>query len=234
MPDTIRTRADMLAQITAQLSTGGGNTAAEVVQLLRDMLVTEAAVRPFPLSDHDNLIPVSQWIMPGWGWGSGATPNWTAGILAYIPIFCSRAIEFDRIGVEVVVGSAGSMRLGIYNAVHSSQNRLTIGSLLVDAGTINVGSSGSKTVTISQTLEGFYWLAVVGDSTPTIQAPDGAAAVHTPVQWANNDLNGTFDHCIPQVTGQSSLVSGGLPSTAVAPTSTATVARAIARMRMVA
>lgn len=227
MPDTVRSASDMLAQPTTQLTTGGGNTAEEVRQLMRDMLLSMA---PMPISDID----ATQWIMPGWGWGSGQTPTITSGRLAYTPIYCARPMSVDRIGVEVVVGAVGSIRLGIYNAVHNqSQHRISLGTLLVDAGTVDVGTSGSKTLTISQTLHGFYYLASVGDSAPICQTPDPInGAVISPVQWMNNDLNGTFDHCIPLVLSQSALVAGGLPSTPVAPTLTGTVGVSCVRLRL--
>lgn len=185
-----------------------------------------------PITDIDYTIPLDVWVVPGWSWGTGAAPNWVAGLIAYAPIFCSQPMEFDGIGIQVVVGSAGTARMGIYNGtIGTTQNRLGVGSLLLDAGTVDVTTSGSKIISITATtLHGYYFLAIVMDSTPTIQTPDTAA--HGFVNWANNDVNGTFDHFIPIATGQSALVAGGLGAP-VTPSASATVLRMPVRLRLV-
>ncbi len=189
--------------------------------------------RLFPIADVDYRV-TDVWITPGWGWGSGATVPMPRGYIMYTPIFCSTPMQFDAIGVQVVVPDAGSVRLGIYEGVlEPAQNRLSVGNLVVDAGAISVATAGSKMAPIARTLQGWYFLAAVFDCAPHVQVPDGSAAVHSPVQWANNDLNGTFDHCIPISGGQAALVAGGLPAAPVAATATATVARAPVRLRMV-
>lgn len=194
------------------------------------------AEQAFPVSDIDwTLTSTWNWVMPGWGWQVGATPTWGAGILSYTPIFCGRPMEFDQIGIRVVSGAAGDARLGIYSAtVNSTQNRISIGSLVVDAGTVSTTASGSKTITLSPsvTIHGYAYLAIVCDAAPVVQCPDDG--LYTFVTGGNNDVVGSFDHNVPIASGQSALVAGGLPSTPVTPTATATAyGRAPVRLRMV-
>ena len=230
-----------VCRVTAKSTDTLTITRAQESSVARSVLVGDlvyAAITAKTLQDAERLFPIPDvdtglWAMPGWGWGSGATSAMPTGFVLYTPIFCSRPMSFDRIGVQCVVGVAGTARLGIYHATfNTTQNKISVGSLLVDAGTVDVTASGSKEATISQTLHGWYFLAYVADCNAQMQVPDVAAAVHSPVQWMNNDLNGTFDHCIPIVGSQSALVAGGLPSTPVAATSTATAARAPVRLRL--
>jgi hypothetical protein len=81
------------------------------------------------------------------------------------PIFIARATTLDRIACRVeTAGSAGSViRLGVYGGSDS----LFPSSLLLDAGTVNAESTGTKEITISLALNpGVYWLAACAQGSP--------------------------------------------------------------------
>ncbi len=81
----------------------------------------------------------------------------------------ARDITVDRIAIRITVAGAANTdaRLGIFN----NGTNLYPGSLLLDAGTVDVDSIGVKAITINQALaKGIYWLAVVSDGTPTLRA----------------------------------------------------------------
>ena len=83
------------------------------------------------------------------------------------PIVVVRNITVDRIAIHVsVAGAAGKVaRLGIYN----NGTNLYPGTLLLDAGTVAVDSTGIKEITISQALtKGIYFIVGASDGTPTV------------------------------------------------------------------
>lgn len=88
-----------------------------------------------------------------------ALPFWLPGIPNTI----------TKIGLNVTIASAGYIRLGIYT--DKGEPGLYPYKLLIDAGATNVGATGVKSRTIRQSLpRGLYWLAMIGDSTPTLAA----------------------------------------------------------------
>ena len=104
--------------------------------------------------------------------GCGAPRSWTYGIYddyLYATPFCAaRAMSIDRLAVYVSTARAGKVaRLGMYR--NGSNN--APGDLVVDGGEISVGTTGLKTVTVSEALTpGLYWLAIVSDGDPTLKA----------------------------------------------------------------
>lgn len=75
------------------------------------------------------------------------------------PFVVSVRRAFDRIAARVstAAGAGGVLRMGIY-----ANGGGMPGSLIVDAGTVSSTSTGSKEITIAQTLDpGVYWLALV-------------------------------------------------------------------------
>lgn len=111
-------------------------------------------------------------------YGSFAAPAVTtftmvANRLYYFPFFCPDAATWTRIGINVTTGAAGNARLGIY----TNSNGVPSGSPLVDAGTVDVSTTGEKEITISHAMAvGWYWLAVVSDVAPTVTAENISAA----------------------------------------------------------
>lgn len=102
--------------------------------------------------------------MIGVGTGTALTVNQ----VRYFPTVVVTAITLDQLVVEVATaGAAGKLvRLGIYNADSDWQPT----SLVLDAGTVAVDSTGVKTISISQVLApGRYLLALNSDGTPTLR-----------------------------------------------------------------
>lgn len=90
-----------------------------------------------------------------------------ANRLYYFPFYNPAQNTWTRIGINVTTGAAGNARLGVYNNV----NGIPSGAPLLDAGTVDVSTTGEKEVVISLALApGWYWLAVVSDVTPTLTA----------------------------------------------------------------
>lgn len=100
------------------------------------------------------------------GRGSGSAALIGANVLWAIPFIVVRDMTVDRIAIEVAVLAAGaSARLGIYN----NGTNLYPGTLLLDAGTVSVATTGIKTITINQALpKGIYWMVVVSDGNPSL------------------------------------------------------------------
>lgn len=87
----------------------------------------------------------------------------TGNTLFAIPFIVVKTTTFDRIAVHVsTLEASTNVRLGIYN----DDGTINPGSRIVDAGTIDAGSTGVKTIVINQTLTpGLYWLASVSNTT---------------------------------------------------------------------
>ena len=83
----------------------------------------------------------------------------------YFPL--PRGATFDRIGIDVHTGAAGkSVRLGIYK--DDDLDGYPEG-LVLDAGVVDVATSGEKVININQHLEpGLYFLAFISDGAPTL------------------------------------------------------------------
>jgi hypothetical protein len=90
-------------------------------------------------------------------WTSAATSN---NRVEYVPLFVGTAFTIDRIGIEVTTangGASAAARLGIYNT-DSNGNPTTV---LLDAGTVSVTTTGEKLATVSQAIPAGFYLAVV-------------------------------------------------------------------------
>lgn len=109
------------------------------------------------------------------GRGASSTQGITANTLFAHPIFIRQSTAFDRIAINVTTaGVLGSLaRVGIYNSNASNYPS----TLVLDAGTVAVDSTGTKTIIINQTLAiGVYWLVIVSDGAPVITGHTGAGA----------------------------------------------------------
>ncbi len=102
---------------------------------------------------------------------SPSTLTLTVNRIYYVPIFLSAA-TYTKLGIEVTTLASGNARLGIYG----NSNGIP-GSRLVDGGTVATGTTGEKSVTISQVLNaGWYWLAVICDAAAVVRGDNGASA----------------------------------------------------------
>lgn len=91
----------------------------------------------------------------------------SADVLYYQPFSVGEEHTFDRIAFQVTAtGTATLARLAIYRFVNGVPTELVL-----DAGSVGVGSTGLKTITISQLLEpGTYVLGLVLNGTCTLVA----------------------------------------------------------------
>ncbi len=93
--------------------------------------------------------------------GNGAqTVGTIADRLRTSPIYITRNVKIDRLGVHVITAQAsGSTRFGIYE---SDSDGLP-DKLVIDAGTIDSTTTGFKEITVDVTLRGprIYWAAFV-------------------------------------------------------------------------
>lgn len=84
------------------------------------------------------------------------------GTLYALPFIVGETTPFDRIACVVQTAEAGMVvRLGIYKS-----SRLVPSTLVVDAGSMSVGTTGVKEFTINTTLSpGLYWIVALTNST---------------------------------------------------------------------
>lgn len=104
-----------------------------------------------------------RWYLGGTMSTSPADTNCTfiTDTLIAVPLLSIRGGTIDRIAIYVQSMSIGNAaRLGIYEA--TSATNPYPGALLLDAGTVDLGSAGAKAITISQALGAnkLYWLVI--------------------------------------------------------------------------
>ncbi len=132
--------------------------------------ITEPA-RPTPL-----LWVVGRYYVGHLTPGTGtATP--VASELRLLPFYVSTPRAIDRLGCNVsTAGSAGHVaRLGIYNADPNTGLPTTV---IIDAGSVAVDTTGVKEVVVSVTLHGLHWVGLTTQSgTFTIVATASTVAV---------------------------------------------------------
>lgn len=110
-------------------------------------------------SNNDFYLPTSA--VPSTG-----TFSVVASTLYCMPIIIPISTTFTKIGVEITSANAGAAcRLGIYDNTGTGGYP---GAKVVDAGTVVTTSNGVVLATISQVLQGAYWLVAIqgaGNST---------------------------------------------------------------------
>ena len=170
---------------------------------------------PGPYVDLRNLglAGTPRWVLPGWTWESTTNTAIVSGRKYYTPIFVASAWTYIGIGTNVATLAAGSARLGIYN-MNASGLPTTV---VLDAGTVDTGSTGEKEIVISQLLRaGYYFLCLVGNATPTLVGPSSTALTVCPVSGLSSGTGSAHYALISNwaVVGE---VAGGLANPAVAP-----------------
>lgn len=115
-------------------------------------------------------------MLPGYYYTTAGSTS-TAGAMVdkqinWLSILLPGSQAFDRIGVDVTATGSGTARLGIYSDTGGGFPK----HVLLDAGTVSLGSLGLKQLTISFTTgtrPNWYWLACyiqnAGATTPNIQ-----------------------------------------------------------------
>lgn len=93
------------------------------------------------------------------------TQTFTNNIQYFITFVLTEETTFDRIAIETTTSGSGELaRLGIYN--DDGANRPS--TLVLDAGQLDLSTSGAKELTIDQTLSsGIYWLCMLLDTANT-------------------------------------------------------------------
>jgi hypothetical protein len=93
------------------------------------------------------------------------TDNITADYLFAFPVCIPFNQNITRISINVTLGAAGNARLGIYDSAAGLP-----ANLVLDAGEVDVSSTGIKTIAINQTLSGFHFVAITSDVAPTLSS----------------------------------------------------------------
>lgn len=138
--------------------------------------------------------------------GSQAGATMTLNRMTLVPLYVPLSTTFTRIAAYTSTSVAGSTaRLGIYTSTSGGLPN----ALVIEAGSISGSGTGSKSITISQTLSaGLYWLACAGQSTaPAFRSLNAAtqyvAQGTVSVGLDSNPMSGFYVDSI----------SGALPST---------------------
>ena len=114
---------------------------------------------------------ITRYVIPGWYTYGSTTSVPGVGVICYEPIFVMETTTYDRIGIEVTAAVAGTADLRIFNCVNGLPT-----SLVLSAGTVDTGTTGSKEIIISQELSrGYYFLAIRCSANPTLRAPSNAS-----------------------------------------------------------
>lgn len=93
----------------------------------------------------------------------------SANSLRAFPFFVPKTTLFDRIAIRVTTAGTGTTpraRIGVYK----DNGNIYPGQLVLDAGEVDVSSTGLKELTINLKLKGgkLYWLAFVGQDTASL------------------------------------------------------------------
>ncbi len=95
--------------------------------------------------------------------GATGTVAPIASELRLLPLYVPGARTIDRVGCNVSTAGTGGhvARLGIYNSDPATGLPTTV---LVDAGTVLVDTTGLKEVAVTATLHGLHWLGLTAHS----------------------------------------------------------------------
>ncbi len=119
----------------------------------------------------------------------------SANSLRSFPFFAPKTQKYDRIAIRVstfATGTTPRIRLGVYE--DKGDGSVYPGKLVLDAGEVDVSTTGLKEIAINLTLKGgkLYWLSLVGQDTASlvvaaVPAADAAGAL----LGLDNGLTGT-------------------------------------------
>ncbi len=104
---------------------------------------------------------------------STGTP--TANVLRAIPFIVPYNTTLDQIAINVTTLLTGKQRLGIY----SDDGNCHPGSRLLDAGEVDTGTTGVKSIAISQAISAgtLLWIVVVGNAATTLRTLPVTSAI---------------------------------------------------------
>lgn len=116
----------------------------------------------------------------------------SANSLRAFPFFVPKTAKFDRIAIRVTTAGTGTTpraRLGIYD----DNSNVFPNKLVLDAGEVNVSTTGVKELTIDVTLQTgkLYWLVLIGQDTTSLVVAATAIGDVFPIVGYESDLSGT-------------------------------------------
>ncbi|EKD62812.1 MAG: hypothetical protein ACD_52C00048G0003 [uncultured bacterium] len=118
----------------------------------------------------------------------------SANSLRAFPFYVPKLSKFDRIAIRVTTAGTGTtprVRLGIYK----DNSNIYPGSLVLDAGELDVSTTGVKETIINTALaEGLYWIVLVGQDTTSLAVAATPNTDHYPMVGYESDLSGTPLH----------------------------------------
>lgn len=163
MPTTLEVISNQFVDVSGDTMTGPLILSGDPTSSL------EAATKQYVDSNSGSSearlkVQSQRYSIPGWTVYTTSTtayPTYT-GTTFYIPIYVIGSRSFDRMSVNVY--SAGDsdnpIRLGIYNS-RTVDDYILPGTVKLDAGLVDVSSTGEKYATIDVTLdEGYYFIAI--------------------------------------------------------------------------
>lgn len=161
---------------------------------------------------------VTRRVLPGWMNTDNTTRSTTIGQMIYAPILVPVTTSYDRMTLEVISGTPGTIRVGIYNFGLGVPT-----SLLFDAGTIDTALAGVKDLTLAPAEiidPGYYFITMVADTAVVLRAigPEGSLSWAPPIAGLTTIPDMMFKFCVLAVPGEVAQVAGGLVDPAVAPT----------------
>ena len=182
----------------------GGNTPANGADPRTFPAIWNGTADDLEAGDYGQVpyVPVQ-----GWSYGPFGNSSTSSALdrVVYTCVYFPRPTAVDLIRCQVTTASvAGVARLGIY-----AQNATTglPGTLLLDAGTVSTTTTGIKSITISTTISGMVWCALV----PQTEAASFTASNANNVPYfGGQGLANITSNSRPTQTG----VSGALPATA--------------------
>lgn len=136
-----------------------------------------------------------------------STVAMAANTLYAVPFYVGPPTTFTQVGVNVTVTSNGNhLEMGIYN-----NNNGIPGTLFSDCGTFAMtAAAGFKTITgLNLAMQGWYWLVVASDSTPTVSTTGALATLETLFGYDSSN----FAITAPGITGAWTFSAGNLPAT---------------------
>lgn len=133
----------------------------------------------------------------------------SANSLRAFPFYLPITTSFDKMAIRVTTLATGTtprIRLGIYE---DNGNNYP-GKLILDAGEVNVSTTGVKELDINVKLPGgkLYWLVLIGQDTASLVVAASAATNVLPILGYESDLSGT-----PLAGWAATQTYGALPAT---------------------
>lgn len=172
---------------------------------------------------------VTRWVKPGYAWVSNLAADLVLGRMYYCPIFVDELTTYIRIGIYVDTAAAAGkkVRLGIYEWDDGVP-----GDLILDAGTVDVDTTGAKEIVIAQALlRGAYFLAAVTDGVPKVFVIQESNGWSCNIGYFAAGVNNQVNQGVLYKAGEDGQVAAGLTDPAAAPTASLEMAWHMVNLR---